>query len=89
MSKEESLVVQDQQDDGGSKISHVRHLSIGSTKSALEWDILQKHKSVRTLIINKRINVQPSDSFGRLSTLRVLFIKGTDCDRLVDSLCQS
>ena len=88
MSKEESLVVQDQQDDGGSKISHVRHLSIGSTKSALEWDILQKHKSVRTLIINKRINVQPSDSFGRLSTLRVLFIRGTDCDRLVDSLCQ-
>ncbi|XP_066340548.1 putative disease resistance RPP13-like protein 1 isoform X2 [Miscanthus floridulus] len=88
MSKEESLVVQDQQDDGGSKISHVRHLSIGSTKSALEWDILQKHKSVRTLIINKRINVQPSDSFGRLSALRVLFIRGTDCDRLVDSLCQ-
>ena len=87
MSKEESLVVQDQQDDGGSKISHVRHLSIGSTKSALEWDILQKHKSVRTLIINKRINVQPSDSFGRLSTLRVLFIRGTDCDSLVDSLC--
>jgi Leucine-rich repeat (LRR) protein len=88
MSKEESLVVQDQQDGGGSKISHVRHLSIGSTKSALEWDILQKHKSVRTLIINKRINVQPIDPFGRLSTLRVLSIRGSDCDRLVDSICQ-
>jgi hypothetical protein len=88
MSKEESLVVQDEQDAGGSSHSHVRRLSIGSTKSTLEWDILQKHKSVRTLLINHGISVQPSDSLQSLSRLRVLFISGTDCDRLVDSLCQ-
>jgi len=84
MSKEESLVVQDEQDEGGSSHNHVRRLSIGSTKSAAqEWDILQKQKSVTTLIINHKINVKPSDSLGSL-----YFLSGTDCDRLVGSLCQ-
>jgi hypothetical protein len=69
MSKEESLVVQDKQDEGGSRISHVCRLSIGSTKSALEWDILQRRKSLRTLIINHRINVKPGDSLRSLSNL--------------------
>jgi Leucine-rich repeat (LRR) protein len=88
MSKEESLVVQNEQVGDGSRHSHVRRLSIGPTKSTLEWDILERQKSVRTLLINHRINVKPSDSLGSFSTLRVLFICGTDCDRLVDSLCQ-
>jgi len=67
MSKEESLVVQDEQDEGGSSHNHVRRLSIGSTKSAAQkWDILQNQKSVTTLIINHKINVKPSDSLGSL-----------------------
>ncbi|CAO2142682.1 unnamed protein product [Urochloa humidicola] len=88
MAREESLVIKDEQAVGGSSHNLVRRLSIGSTQSMREWHTLRIPEKVRTLIINPRINIRPDDALSSLSSLRVLLIKGADCDRLVDSLCQ-
>ncbi|RLN34997.1 putative disease resistance protein RGA3 [Panicum miliaceum] len=89
MAGEESLVVQDGQlAAGGSKGSLVHHMSLGPTKLVPEWADLQKQESLRTLIINCKINIKPGDSLTSFSRLRVLSIKVADCDRLIDSLCQ-
>ncbi|CAL4978902.1 unnamed protein product [Urochloa decumbens] len=85
MAREESLVIQNEQAVVGNTHSLVRRLSIGSTQSVREWHTLPKQ--VRMLIINPRINIRPDDTLSSLSSLRVLLIKGADCDRLIDSLC--
>ncbi|GJM94715.1 hypothetical protein PR202_ga11388 [Eleusine coracana subsp. coracana] len=59
MAREESLVLHDEQFATGGTIGLVRRLSVGSTKSVLEWDLLQKPESLRTLIISCRINFKP------------------------------
>jgi len=89
MAREESLlVVQSQHVASGSKGSHAHLMSIGSTKLVPEWNDLQKQEMLRTLIIKCKINLKPGDSLTSFSRLRVLSIKGGDCDMLVGSLCQ-
>ncbi|KAL6654505.1 hypothetical protein ACP70R_007970 [Stipagrostis hirtigluma subsp. patula] len=88
MAREELLVVQDGQVAGSSNESFVRRLFIGSTKSVREWAELQKHKSLRTLVLNCRVELKPSDSLSSFSCLRVLYIMDTDCQKLVESLSE-
>lgn len=88
MAREESLVLHGEQVARGGSTDLVRRLSVGSTKSELKWAIIQKQESLRTLIINCRINLNPGDSLNSFSSLRVLSIERADCDMLVDSLCQ-
>ncbi|RCV39769.1 hypothetical protein SETIT_8G249300v2 [Setaria italica] len=87
MAREESLVVQDMQVASGSNDSLVRRLSIGPTSLVSGLAALQK-QSVRTLFINSKLDFELSGSLNSFSMLRVLSIKGGDCDRLVGSLCQ-
>jgi hypothetical protein len=88
MVREESVVVQDGHVASGTKGSLVHHMSVGPTKLVPEWSDLQMQEMLRTLIIKCKINFKPGDSFTRFSRLRVLSIKGGDCDMLVSSLCQ-
>jgi hypothetical protein len=89
MAREESLlVVQSQHVASGSKGSHAHLMSIGPTKLVPEWNDLQKQEMLRTLIIKCKINLKPGDSLTSFSRLRVLSIKGGDCDMLVGSPCQ-
>ncbi|WVZ48928.1 hypothetical protein U9M48_000318 [Paspalum notatum var. saurae] len=89
MAKEDSLVVQDRQSAIGSNNDrNLRHLSVGPNNLVAEWSDLQRqHQSLRTLIINCKINIVQNDSLISFSRLRVLYIVGGDCDRLVGSLC--
>jgi hypothetical protein len=76
MVKEESVVMVGQEQataSGGGEL--VRRLAIGKTVSTVEWAILQRHKSLRTLIINSRVNFRPGDSLGSFSSLRILSIQ--------------
>ncbi|CAL4979371.1 unnamed protein product [Urochloa decumbens] len=90
MARKESVVVVDDKQAAtcgcrdGSKI--VRHPSVGQTISAVEWVILQKQKSLRTLIIRSSIKFQPGDTLRSFSSLQVLFIRSAGCDTLVGSL---
>ncbi|RCV38602.1 hypothetical protein SETIT_8G155900v2 [Setaria italica] len=91
MAKEESLVViqDDMQAAGGNSLVH--RLSIGPTRMTSDWAISQKQKgTLRTLIINCRINFRPGDSLTSFSNLRLLFVKYAGCDGLVlaASICQ-
>ncbi|CAO2142247.1 unnamed protein product [Urochloa humidicola] len=89
MAREESLVVQAEQAFVSSRHSFLRRLSIGSTKSGLECGIIKMQKSVRTLFINQRIYIKPSDSLCSSPSLRVLLIRGGEgCNRLIESLRQ-
>ncbi|CAL4992657.1 unnamed protein product [Urochloa decumbens] len=89
MAREELLVVQDRQVvDDGSNYSLVRRMSLWPSDSVLEWAVLRKKESLRTLIIKCKINFEPSDSLTSFSRLRVLSISGRDYDRFVPSLCQ-
>jgi len=94
MAREDSLVVQDSKLAAGGDSSNdnypVRRMSVGPRTLVQEWGVLQKHDSLRTLIItNCKINFEPNDSsLTGFSRLRVLSIQGGDCDRLVGSLCQ-
>ncbi|KAJ1256755.1 hypothetical protein BS78_K312400 [Paspalum vaginatum] len=90
MAREDSLVFQDRQLAGGSSNdSPIYRMSVGPSKLVLEWAALQKHQSLRTLIINCKISFSPNDSLTGFSRLRVLSLKGTRyCDRLVGSLCE-
>ncbi|XP_066338633.1 putative disease resistance RPP13-like protein 1 [Miscanthus floridulus] len=87
MVREESVVMVGQEQattSGGGML--VRRLSIGQTVSVVEWAVLQRHESLRTLIVNSRVNFHPGDSVGSFSGLRVLYILSADCDTLVPSL---
>ncbi|CAD6255484.1 unnamed protein product [Miscanthus lutarioriparius] len=87
MVREESVVMVGQEQattSGGGML--VRRLSIGQTVSVVEWAVLQRHKSLRTLIVNSRVNFHPGDSVGSFSGLRVLYIMSADSDTLVPSL---
>ncbi|CAD6255487.1 unnamed protein product [Miscanthus lutarioriparius] len=87
MVREESVVMVGQEQattSGGGML--VRRLSIGQTVSVVEWAVLQRHKSLRTLIVNSRVKFHPGDSVGSFSGLRVLYILSADSDTLVPSL---
>ncbi|RLM58885.1 hypothetical protein C2845_PM18G12870 [Panicum miliaceum] len=73
---------------GSSRSMLVRRLSLGRTVSVAEWAVLQRRKSLRTLIINSKVKFKFGDSLGRsFSSLRVLYISwSADSDRLVASL---
>ncbi|CAD6255489.1 unnamed protein product [Miscanthus lutarioriparius] len=71
---------------GGGGI-HVRRLSVEQTVSVVEWGILQRRESHRTLIINSRVNFDlPGFLLGSFSCLRVLYIWSANSDTLVPSL---
>ena len=87
MVREESVVMVGQEQattSGGGML--VCRLSIGQTISVVEWAVLQRHESLRTLIVNSRVNFHPGDSVGSFSGLRVLCILSADSDTLVPSL---
>ncbi|CAD6255577.1 unnamed protein product [Miscanthus lutarioriparius] len=88
MAREESLVVVVGREQAASATGmHVRRLSIDQTVSVLDWGILQRRESLRTLIINSRVNFHlPGDSLSSFSSLRVLYIWSADSNRLVPSL---
>ncbi|KAL6653881.1 hypothetical protein ACP70R_008805 [Stipagrostis hirtigluma subsp. patula] len=88
IARDELLVVQDDQVKDSGNDCFVRRLSVGSTGSVLEWAILQKHESLRTLVLNRRVDFKPHDSLSSFPSLRVLFIEDVDCDKLVESLSQ-
>jgi len=91
MTRDESLVVVDDKQAsttlrGGSSMLVCR-LSLGRTVSVADWAVLQRQKSLRTLIISCRVNLTSGDSLGSFSSLRVLYIlSANNLDRLVDSL---
>ncbi|KAG2563770.1 putative disease resistance protein RGA3 [Panicum virgatum] len=90
MTRDESLVVVDDKQAsttlrGGSSSMLVRRLSLG--RISADWAVLQRQKSLRTLIIYCRVNLKSGDSLGSFSSLRVLYIwSANSLDRLVDSL---
>ncbi|KAL6654497.1 hypothetical protein ACP70R_007962 [Stipagrostis hirtigluma subsp. patula] len=88
IARDELLVVQDDQVKDSGNDCFVRRLSVGSTGSVLEWAILQKHESLRTLVLNPIVDFKPHDSLSSFPSLRVLFIEDVDCDKLVESLSQ-
>ena len=72
MSREDSLVVQDSKQVATGSSLLVRRMSVGPASELLleEWAALQQQVSLRTLIINCKINYKPGDSltcFSRLS----------------------
>jgi len=88
MTRDESLVVVDDKQAsttlrGGSSSMLVRRLSLGRTVSVADWAVLQRQKSLRTLIISCRVNLKSGDSLGSFSSLRVLHINFAVSDRLV------
>ncbi|XP_066342327.1 putative disease resistance RPP13-like protein 1 [Miscanthus floridulus] len=86
MAREESLVVVVGREHAATGM-HVRRLSIEQTISVLDWGILQRRESLRTLIINSRVNFHlPGDSLSSFSSLRVLYIWSANSDTLVPSL---
>ncbi|XP_066342294.1 putative disease resistance RPP13-like protein 1 [Miscanthus floridulus] len=86
MAREESLVVVVGREQAATGM-HVRRLSIEQTVSVLDWGILQRRESLRTLIINSRVSFHlPGDSLSSFSSLRVLYIWSADSNRLVPSL---
>ncbi|CAD6255500.1 unnamed protein product [Miscanthus lutarioriparius] len=86
MAREESLVVVVGREQAATGM-HVRRLSIEQTVSVLDWGILQRRESLRTLIINSRVNFYlPGDSLSSFSSLRVLYIWSANSDTLVPSL---
>ncbi|CAD6255575.1 unnamed protein product [Miscanthus lutarioriparius] len=86
MAREESLVVVVGREQAATGM-HVRRLCIEQTVSVLDWGILQRRESLRTLIINSRVNFHlPDDSLSSFSSLRVLYILSADSNRLVPSL---
>ncbi|XP_066340552.1 putative disease resistance RPP13-like protein 1 [Miscanthus floridulus] len=86
VAREESLVVVVGREQAATGM-HVRRLSIEQTVSVLDWGILQRRESLRTLIINSRVNFHlPGDSLSSFSSLRVLCIWPANSDTLVPSL---
>ncbi|XP_066342310.1 putative disease resistance protein RGA4 [Miscanthus floridulus] len=89
MSKEESLVVQDQQDDGGSKISHLLHLRTLSMYGSHDNVLIPKGfgqlKNLRTLY-GFRVHLDKNggtgwcslEEIGPLSQLRELTLHGLE-----------
>ena len=69
VAREESLVVVVGREQAATGM-HVRRLSIEQTVSVLDWGILQRRESLRTLIINSRVNFHlPGDLLGSFSCL--------------------
>ncbi|KAL6630910.1 hypothetical protein ACP70R_028250 [Stipagrostis hirtigluma subsp. patula] len=68
----------------------VRRLCVGingSGSNHLDWGILQKQKSLRTLIVNGSITFKPHVPLSCFSSLRTLVIIGAKFDAMLDSLC--
>ncbi|KAL6908016.1 hypothetical protein ACP4OV_002186 [Aristida adscensionis] len=88
MAGEELLVLHQNRQTAGDSSGLVRRLCIGPTMPVAEWTMLQKHKSLRTLVTFSRINFRPGDALGSFSGLRVLHIVDAHIDGLIGSLCQ-
>ena len=91
VAREEALVVLKEQTDIRGLLSHnqkIRRLSMKLTDSVLEWNILKKLESLRTLVI--ACNFKPGDGslLASFASLRALDISFANCDWLVDYLCQ-
>ncbi|CAM0955726.1 unnamed protein product [Alopecurus aequalis] len=91
VAREEALVVLKEQTDIRGLLSHnqkIRRLSMKLTDSVLEWNILEKLESLRTLVI--ACNFKPGGGLllASFASLRALDISFADCDWLVDYLCQ-
>lgn len=92
MSRDEALVFQKGQNDFGDLDSvKIRCLCIqtkGSEPNELDWTVVQRQESLRTLLLGGSITFKAHDSLSIFSRLRTLFIVGTKIDALVDSLCE-
>ncbi|KAM0859100.1 hypothetical protein ACQ4PT_047420 [Festuca glaucescens] len=89
VASEEALVVRKEQNDIRNPLlvnQKMRRLSITLQNSILEWSILEKLESLRTLIIGCR-NIH-SCSLASLVGLRVLYIESAVSDSILDSVCQ-
>ncbi|XP_047044466.1 putative disease resistance protein RGA4 [Lolium rigidum] len=91
VAREEALVVLKEQTDIRGLLSHnekIRRLSIKLTDSVLEWNILEKLESLRTLVIACNFKPGGGYSLASFASLRALDISFADCDWLVGYLCQ-
>jgi hypothetical protein len=87
MVREESVVMVGEEQAttcGGGML--VRLLAVGQTVSVVDWAVLQRNESLRTLIIGSRVNFHPGHTLGSFLSLRVLSIRSADSDTLVPSL---
>ncbi|TVU23251.1 hypothetical protein EJB05_25604, partial [Eragrostis curvula] len=66
----------------------LRRLCIRQSITEAEWAILQRQRSLRTLIILSGTNLNLGDAFSNFSCLRVISIQGASSDSLVQFLCQ-
>jgi hypothetical protein len=91
VAREEALVVLKEQTDIRGLLSHnekIRRLSMKLTDSELEWNILEKLESLRTLVIACNFKPGGGYSLASFASLRALDISFADCDWLVGYLCQ-
>ncbi|KAM0826518.1 hypothetical protein ACQ4PT_068825 [Festuca glaucescens] len=91
VAREEALVVLKEQTDIRGLLSHnqkIRRLSMKLTDSVLEWNILEKLESLRTLVIACNFKPGGGYSLASFASLRALDISFADCDWLVGYLCQ-
>ncbi|WVZ53267.1 hypothetical protein U9M48_004235, partial [Paspalum notatum var. saurae] len=87
MIRDEALVASKGDSGIGSRLSSqkFRLLSIGveSGTDELEWSVLQKHSSLRTLISFCPIKFKRNDSLSRLSRLRTIHLENADFSPLL------
>uniref|UniRef100_A0ACD5TGT5 Uncharacterized protein n=1 Tax=Avena sativa TaxID=4498 RepID=A0ACD5TGT5_AVESA len=90
VAREEALVILKEQTDIASLLSHnqkIRRLSMLSD-SVLEWTILEKLESLRTLVVACNLKPCGGSPLASFASLRALDISFADCDWLVDYVCQ-
>lgn len=91
VSKDEALVVEKGHIDFGDlDLVKACRLTIqikGSASPKLDWKVIQKQKSLRTLMLDGNIMFKSHDSLSSFSRLRTLVIDGGKIDALADSLC--
>uniref|UniRef100_A0ACD5TGU3 Uncharacterized protein n=1 Tax=Avena sativa TaxID=4498 RepID=A0ACD5TGU3_AVESA len=81
VAREEALLVEET--DIASILSHnrkIRRLSMDTSDSVLEWNLLEKMESLRTLVIDCNFKPGGGSSLASFSSLRVLDINNADCD---------
>jgi hypothetical protein len=66
-------------------VSKLRHLSISN--KAVQWDALQKHVSLRTLMLFRSTMAELQNICKSLSCLRVLYLDNVNLVELPDSIC--
>ncbi|TVU31132.1 hypothetical protein EJB05_22803 [Eragrostis curvula] len=92
IARDEVLLAEDGETDIGNRLGsqEFRVLSIGHKAGSgeLEWNVLQKQRSLRTLITFCPMKFNPGDSLSRLSSLRTVIIDGADFSKLAGNLSQ-